>query len=261
MNRFLKLVNNVKSSLQDAQNNATESKNLSAEDVLNRLPYTSDNQTPLSRERIALWLSILQPLEQLYLELDEFTADAELEDSHILHNEEYIQELQRQMFEIFKLVQHDRYFSFILMGTANLEESQFNSFLYRYGKNSVKPCLYMILRFEIECNQLLGMLKLTEKTVVEYSRKLLDQTLLASYLESCRTSSRILIGLFDIGSQIKSTEQQKTISDWLSDVTLDQISDDADVHEKLELLFSHTIIHRHALIAPSTYFLQAINPD
>lgn len=260
MNRFLKLVNNVKSSLQDTQNTDTVLANLSAEEILNRLPYTLANQTPLSRERISLWLSILQPLEKLYLDLDEYTADVELEESHILHNDDAIQDLHHQMHEIFQLVQNDRYFSFILLGTSQLEEQQFNTFLYRYGKNSVKPCLYMILRFEIECNQLLGMLKLTEKTVVEYSRKLLDQTLLESYLESCRTSSRILIGLFDIGSQIKSKENQKTIGDWLENVTLDQLSED-EVQEKLELLFGQTIIHRHDLVAPSAYFLQAINPD
>ena len=260
MNRFLKIVNSVKSSLQEGQNNDTDIRNLTAEEILNRLPYTLDIQTPLSRERVNLWLTILQPLEQLYLSLDDYTAEAELEDSHILHDEAAMQDLQRQMREIFNLVKHDKYFSFILLGTAQLEEEQFNTFLYRYGKNSVKPCLYMILRFEIECNQLLGMLKLTEKTLVEYKRKLLDNSLLTAYLESCRISSRILLGLFDIGSQIQTTESQKTIGDWLEDVTLEQISD-IEVQEKLDLLFGHTMVNRHELSAPSSYFLQAINPD
>lgn len=260
MNRFLRMVSSVKQGLQNIRDNDGDVMQLTADEILNRLPYTIDNQTKISRERMNLWLQVLKPLEQLYIDLDEYTSNATLTANHILEDDAAMADLIEQIRNIYHLVKDDKYFSYILFGMVKIEEEHLATFFYRHGKGSVKPCLYMILRFEIECNHLLAILNLTEKMIVEYEKQLIDGDLLETYLKECRNSSHLLLGLFDIGSQIELTESQKTLNDWLKGVEVGQLVQQ-DVKDKLELLFGKTIVYRHPLAAPSNYFVQAINPE
>lgn len=220
---------------------------------------TENIATRLSETRVALWLTVIPKIEALYLLLDEVTATAELKDEHILQDKVAAKQLYNALHEIFVLVRHDAYLCYTLFGIGKIEDEDLAALYYRFGKASVKPMLYTLIRFEKECESLLKLMTTTEQMALDYIVQRVDDELLKEYIQSCKKGQNVLLGLFDLNTHLQEKYADvQSLREWFSDIHYFTLYN-TETRDKFDLLFEKILYYAKPVTAPTKRLLHVMN--